>query len=132
VAASQNVANGVWWYYNGATRLGYNVVIEQQNRTADSVQMRVVWTNSLSKYHYYGYTQKFNATLGGVGAGEVTIANASLWNNSANHDRSQTAYSGWVTVPLNTTNKTTVYVGGRYWSAKTDQGWSGTVTVPAY
>ena len=132
VAASQSVANGAWWYYNGATRLGYNVVIEQQNRTADSVQMRVVWTNTLSKYHYYGYTQKFNATLGGVGAGEVTIANASLWNNSVNHDRSQTAYSGWVTVPLNTTNKTTVYVGGRYWSATTDQGWSGTVTVPAY
>ena len=132
VSTSQGVASGSWWYYNGATRLGYNVAVEYQNRTADNVQMRVVWTNTMGKYHYYGYTQSFNASLGGVGTGDITIAKASLWNSAVNYDRSQTAYSGWVTVPLNTTNQTTVSVSGGYWSAVTSGNWSGTVTVPAY
>lgn len=133
VSTSQNVSSGTWWYYDGAARLTYSAKIEYKNRTANSVQVRVVWSNTIAKYYYYGYTQYFNATIGGVGTGTVQIASSSLWSSSSNSARSTTAYSGWVTVPLSTTGKTTVSLNGSFWdSASGTKSWSGSFTVPAY
>lgn len=131
VATSQNVANGNWWYYSSSTQINYVTNIEYKNRTATSVQVRVVWTSTIS-YGRYGYAQYYNATIGGVGTGTVQICQNSTWNTSYSGYRSQTANSGWVTVPLSTTNQTTVSISGSWWDANRSGSWSGSFTVPAY
>lgn len=131
VATSQKVASGNWWYYSEYTQINYSTSIEYRNRTANSVQVRVVWAQTLS-YGRYGYTQYFNASIGGVATGTVTIAASSLWNSSYSGNRSTTAYSGWVTVPVNTTGKTTISLSGSWWDANRSGSWSGSFTVPAY
>ncbi len=132
VATTQSVASGTWWYCDGAARLTYAANIEYRNRTANSVQVRVAWKNTMAAGYYYGFQQKFNATIGGVSAGTVTIASASKWASSSTSARSTTAYTDWVTVPLNTTNQTTVSLSGQYWANEGKHNWSGSFTVPAY
>lgn len=132
VSTSQSVASGTWWYYDGAARISYATKIEYRNRTATSVQVRVVWTNKIAAYYRYGYTQAFNASIGGVSTGDYTIATSSLWNSTANSARSTSATTGWVTVPVNTTNQKTISISGYYWDALRTEYWSGSFTVPAY
>lgn len=132
VATSQKVASGTWWYYDSDTGITYVTKVEYQNRTASSVQIRVVWTNTITNGRY-GYTQTFKASSNGVSTGTVTICSASTWNTSASGSRSKTVYSGWITVPLNTTNQTSITISGTYDDAIRDAvSWSGTYKVPAY
>ena len=133
VSTSQSITSGTWWYYDGAARIKYSVGIEYRNRTANSVEVRVVWTNTIAKYYYYGFKQSFNAVIGGVGTGDIQICSSSEWNNAANSERTKTVYSGWVTVPVNTTNKTSIGIYGSCWDINGLSGnWSGSFTVPAF
>lgn len=132
VSTSQYIKSGVWWYYDGANRITYAARIEYRNRTANSVQIRVEWTNKIVKNYYYGYAQYFNASANGASTGTVTIASSSLWSSSSSSDRTNTVYSGWITVPVNTTAQTTVNISGSYWDQFGSNAWSGTFTVPAY
>lgn len=132
VSTTQQVASGTWWYYSSTTSITYVTKVQYQNRTANSVQIRVMWTNTLTNGRY-GYAQTFNATSNGVGTGNVTICSASTWNTGATGARSQTAYSGWITVPVNTTNKTSITISGKYDDPIRDAvSWSGVYTIPAY
>ena len=132
VATTQQVASGTWWYYSSTTGITYVTKVQYQNRTANSVQIRVMWTNTLTNGRY-GYAQTFNASSNGVGTGNVTICSASTWNTGATGARSETAYSGWITVPVNTTNKTSITISGKYDDPIRDAvSWSGVYTIPAY
>lgn len=139
VATSQYLWNG-WWWWSGTSDYGvcYDVHAEYQNRTADSVQIRLVWKQAINKAQY-GFTQQFYASFWHNGTqrantGDVTIATASLWpKNGSWHTGSTTAYSNWITVSLDTTNATTVVVNCDWWSSEDRGSWADKVlSIPAY
>lgn len=129
----QWIAGSSW---RGISYLNYNVYIEYRNRTANSVEVNVVWTNEISAYYYFGYSQSFNAQVGSAWSGDINFASASTFNSQASSSRTVTGYSGWMTVSLDTTNQTNITVYGWYWdsSPNCDGGhyWEGTLTIPAY
>ncbi len=122
----------------------YAIKVEYQNRTATSVQIRVSVTSTISAYGYNTYGQRFSATVGSVSTGAVTICSTGTWSSSSSSARSATGTSGWITVPLSTTNATTVsaslyyyqvnYNGtdmtANYGAGGTNVSW--TVNIPAY
>lgn len=134
VSTSQSVASGSWWKKSNYTYINYNIVLEYQNRTANSIQVRAVWTNTfVSSNGRYGYGQYFNAICGDSNTGSVTICNSSTWTSSYTGTRTQTAYSGWLTVPVNTTNQTSLPVSGSWWDQNGKSGtWTARITIPAY
>ena len=110
----------------------YSVNVEYRNRTANSVQLRFVWTNTIDAYYYYGFSQTFYASAKGIGTGDVLICSASEWTSSSNSARSKTAYSGWITVPVSSTAQQSITVAADYWDAYGKYSWSSSVTIPAY
>ena len=143
VATTQSLTSGTWWYYNGAARITYTAKAEYRNRTADSVQVRMVWTNNIVKNYYFGYKQNFYTSFWVDGknagnTGNVNIVTASQWAAESGSARTVTQNSGWVTIALNTTNATTVEVRSDWWSTgenvKDVKGsWKGKyLSIPAY
>lgn len=144
VATSQFLTSGTWWSANASgTGITFSVNAEYQNRTANSVQVRIVWTQTI-KNAAFGYNQYFYCSLWHNGTnmantGNVKIASTSTWpyysSNGPWHNGSVTAYSGWITVSLNTTNATTVGVACDWWTESNSQSgsWSGkNISIPAY
>jgi uncharacterized repeat protein (TIGR02543 family) len=144
VATSQSLTSGTWWKANSnGTGITYSVKAEYQNRTATSVQVRIVWTQTI-KNAAFGYNQYFYCSLWRNGTnvantGNVKIAATSTWpyygSSGPWHNESKTVYSSWITVPLNTTEATTVGVACDWWteSNSSSGSWSGkNVSIPAY
>ena len=85
----------------------YDATVEYQNRTASSVQLRVIWKTTIANgFNTYG--QYFRASSGSASTGDVQVAAFRTWASTVNYARSSTGTSGWITVPLGTTNATTV------------------------
>ena len=93
-----------------------------------------MWTNTFTASSgRYGYKQCFNGSANGVGTGDIEICPASEWSSAFTGTKNKTVTSGWITIPINTTNQTTVSVGGSWWDNNGRSGsWSGTITIPAY
>ena len=133
VSSYQYISSGTWWTKDGAPRLTYDNAIEFQNRTATSIEVRVVWANYLASNYYYGFKQCFNASINGVGTGDILIASASHWSSNANYAREVWVSSGWVTLPLNTTGQITLPVSGSWWdNAGRSGSCSGSFVIPAF
>lgn len=145
-ASSQFLTSGTWWKASGNSGITYSVDGEWRNRTANSVQVRVVWTQSI-KSAAYGYNQKFYCSFWNGGnnvgnTGSVTIATTSTWpyysSSGPWHTGSVTAYSDWVTVSLNTTEPTSVVVACDWWTDHSSQpsirgSWNDKpISIPAY
>lgn len=132
VATSQQVVSGNWnvWSTGGVT---YVAKAEYRNRTANSVQVRIVWSNTLTKNTYYGFAQYFTGKIGGTSTGEIQIASNATWNGSSSSARTATASSGWITVSLGATART-VSLSATYRDLDGVSGsWSGkSITVPTY
>lgn len=143
VATSQYLTNGTWWDSTGSTGITFSVNAEYQNRTANSVQVRIVWTQTITNAAY-GYNQYFYCSLWHNGTnmantGSVKIASTSTWpyysSSGPWHNGSVTAYSSWITISLNTTDATTVGVACDWWTESSSQSgsWSGVnISIPAY
>lgn len=134
VTTSQNVASGTWWSKSNYTYITYSATAEYQNRTANSVQVRIVWTNTFARSYggYYGYGQYFNANIGGVSTGDCTIASASTWSSSSTSTGVASVASGWVTVPVSAM-QTSVSMNASWWDQNSKSGsWSATIAIPAY
>ena len=133
VAATQSVTSGTWNSWTGQVKstITYKTSIEWRNRTASSVQMRVVWENTLDR-GYYGYAQAFYWAVGGVDVKTETIASNTEWKSQSSVARSVKKVTDWVTVPISTTNQTSVPINGTFWDAKVSKTWSGSFTIPAY
>ncbi len=127
-----------------APLLTYVATVEYQNRTINSVQLRVSWTTTIKSGSYTVYGQNFQATVGNVTTGKVQVAAFNTWKSSTNYDRSATGSSGWITVPLNTTSATSVSMVIYYWQTNSNgtdmfkyNGTSAvqttwTIAIPAY
>lgn len=98
----------------------YSAVIEYRNRTANSVEVRITWTATISSGWYTRYGQNFNFSVGNVNSGRVKVVNFDAWSSQSSKDRSNTKSSSWVTIPLNTTNATTVNLKVYYWQTNSN------------
>lgn len=128
-------------YMEGRTILLYNARVEYRNRTANSVQIRITWMATLTS----GYNQNalfFRASVGSASTGNVKIVSAGEWTDYAN-SRTATAQSDWITVPVNTTDATSIRLNVYHYQANasgTDLSGSGFksmtdywgVDIPAY
>lgn len=132
VSTSQFAASGTWWDAGHGNGITFSASIQHQNRTANSVQVRVVWTQSI-KSAYYGFNQWFYASCGGQNTGNVQIASTSTWPPSTSRTDSRTVYSGWMTVPV-TATQTSVYVACDWSTTGTSHSgsWSKTISIPTY
>lgn len=122
----------------------YSANVEYRNRTATSVQLQLSVTSTIRAGGYVVYGQCFDATANAVSTGRVTICGAGAWNSATSSARSATGTSGWITIPLNTTNATTVTMDMYYYQINyngTDKTASGdasgintswSVNIPAY
>ena len=121
----------------------YSATVQYQNRTANSVQLRVKWTGEIETAGWTTYGQNFTASVGSVSTGTVRVVDFREWN-TAGTARSSTGTSGWITVPLNTTNATSVKMSIYYFQTNSNDtdmtkyyGEDGlsttwTISIPAY
>ncbi len=133
VSTSQQAASGQWWWYNNSTGITFSVQAQYQNRTASSVQVRLVWNQTITKNSYYGYKQLFYASCGGQNTGNVTICENTTWASSSSSARTVTAYSGWMTVPVSATQTSVTIACDWLTYGTSDKGsWSKTISIPTY
>lgn len=135
VATTQDVTNGVWWS-NGNGGISYDVKLEYQNRTANSVQVRLVWTQSI-RNAYFGYEQAISASSEGASTGVVMVAqNTDFYNNGhVISSKSQTTYTPWMTVPVSAT-RTTATLSCSWWDGsaapRNEGSFNFTYRIPPY
>ncbi|MGN1154704.1 MAG: leucine-rich repeat protein, partial [Agathobacter sp.] len=133
VSTSQQMSSGaVNTWSSGKYGVTYVAYAEYQNRTANSVQVRIRWVNTITANTYFGYGQYFTGNIAGTSTGEVTICTNSTWASSSSSSRSATAYSGWITVSVPATQRT-VNLSASWRTVAGDSGsWSNTMTIPTY
>ncbi|MBE6755544.1 MAG: hypothetical protein E7555_03690 [Ruminococcaceae bacterium] len=138
VSTSQRVQSGGVWYYTGSNDvIYYDVDLQYQNRTANSVQVRMVWTNTIRANSRYSYYQAFNVSdINGVGVYDTDyqIVASGTWSGTSSSARSSTAYSKWYTIPVSS-NAATLKVGGVYWREGREgdpQHYTYNINIPAY
>ena len=121
----------------------YSAEVQFANRTATSVQMRIVWTQTIKKGSWDNYAQMFRATSGSVSTGNVTVVKQGSWGSAATSARSSTGTSGWITIPVGTTNATSAGLSVYWYQANyngTDMSYTGVenlsttwyIPIPAY
>lgn len=129
---------------SSSPKITYSANIEYRNRTADSVQIRVVWKSTIAKGSYTVYGQNFKFSVGSVNSGTVKVAGFNTWKNATSSDRTCTGESGWITVSLNTTSATSLDVKIYYWQTNSNNvdmnkydgtscvNTTWTINIPAY
>ena len=133
VSTSQNGPSGNWYVWDGKYGITYSTKLQYQNRTANSVQIKVVWTNTMLKNSYYGYAQYFTANIGGKSSGEKQIAASSLWTSYVSYDRTATADTGWITVTGLSATQQSVAISASYRDINGQSGsWSRNISIPTY
>jgi uncharacterized membrane protein HdeD (DUF308 family) len=124
-----------WWKYTSTQGIKYTVKVNIVSRTADSVTIEILWTNTIMKA-YYGYGQYFDMTIGDKSTGKQTIATSSKWNESSgtNHNESVTKKVTLTITGLSATTTSLSYKATP--SAQSDgahpSAFSGTITIPTY
>lgn len=94
--------------------LDYSAVLEYRNRTASTVEVRIVWTTTIHANSWTVYGQVLNAWTNAASS-NVQIAAAGTWKNQVSYARSATGSTNWMVVNLNTTNSTTAAIGFYYY-----------------
>lgn len=134
---AQDMSSGDWnvWGANNKYGVVYGAYTEFQNRTANSIEIRVVWQNTLkvdNAYAMYGYNQYFSASIGGHSTGNVLITSAGTWSGAQYSNQNVVAVSNWVTVPVSAM-QTSVAITANFWDDNgINKSWSNNVTIPAY
>lgn len=138
VSTSQNLSSGAWGVDGNTEFLTYSVKAEYKNRTSTSIQVRIVWTNTLIAYYYYQRGQVFNATIGGKSTGNVTIVPYNTWASSTSSNRSLSGTSAWITVPVSAT-QTSISISADAFRQHSDgslvninESFSKTFNIPTY
>lgn len=119
-------------------KITYNAIIRHRNRTANSIQIRVDWTLTLSNgVLYHGIHGK--ATAGGVTSNVVKIFGYNYSGNKGTYSKT----SDWFTVPVGSASTTSIDVAVRLWQVNvpeddlTSSSWPAfnatwTVNIPKY
>lgn len=139
--SNYDVKTGIFTSWGSSNQHGirYTIRIEYGTRTANSVQMRIAWTNTVftPTYLYFGYEQIFAANFNNNAAntgGNVVIAANTTFAGKTYDGASSTGYSNWMTVPVSATTTTATLEYSFYAYDQDGTHGSGTVTVnvPAY
>ena len=125
----QTIASGRWWTSSsGNTKLDYKVEAEWRNRTANSVEIRIIWTNTITNSYSqgkYGYKQEFEWW------GWHQIASASEFSSEGG-TRSASNSSGWHTYSC-TPDDISQNTGSEWRDNNGKSGsWDGTIYFPKY
>ena len=75
----------------------------------------MIWTASISAGSYDRYGQYFKFSVGSVSSGNVKVVSFDAWKNTSSSERSKTASSSWVTVPLSSADDTSIDLSVYYW-----------------
>ena len=131
VNTQQQIYSDTWWYKSSTTYVwGYGFV-EIGARRADSVDVRITWTNTLSD-GYYGYAQWFNAVVGGVAFGDWQIATTSSFGYPPNGTRTASVTTSWFSIPASATT-TSIFLYGSWWDQNNlSKTFEATFQIPAY
>ncbi len=126
---AKTVDRGVWYAEGDKDILRYEVKVQCQNRTENSVEIRFTWTNFIIAYQTYLYRQNFSVYIDGNYVGDYWIGpHRFLQPNITGSGTSP----NWITVPLSTTEQHEITFEGDFWDSNVKGRWSGTFTVPAY
>lgn len=96
-----------------------------RNRTANSVQIWLDWNEHMAAYgiNSYGqYCRMINHNDSNKWIADFCVVPCGEWGSAVNYQRSKNAGSGWITVPVNTTNQTSIPIEIYFYQ----QNYSGT------
>lgn len=125
---------------NSTCKITYGATVEWQNRTANSIQIRVTWTDTIAKGYYNAQAQKVYLGCNGTVVGPLTISAYYKWGSGYNYSvaRSSTVSSGWMTisVPATTNAVNVTYrhvqtnIPGTVLNTDLNSSWN--ITIPTY
>ena len=126
--------NQWWWKSTSTTGIKYTMKVSFSNRTEDSVTAKITWKNTITAGTYYGFYQKFKATVGGVTTGWITLAENSTWASSSSSSRSVTKTATITITDLEPTTTSLKYSVSTSAAGDADHpaAFSGTLKIPAY
>jgi len=138
IPVSFTTKSGNFWQDGGIT---YSVTIEYQNRTADSIQIRISCT--LTKQRETVHTPNghvFDGYCNGVRTPTTTILAYNEWNSNGPKGKSKTATSSWITVQNLSATQTSLDVAFTLWQVNSSGSITGnnavnttwTVAIPTY
>lgn len=104
--------SGNFW---GNGHIKYSAEIQYQNRTADSVQIRIVFTLTRNTSTYTQYRHTAYGSCGGVNISSVNVVPFNAWKSASSTDTKRTGTTSWATIPLTTTGQTTLSVKVECW-----------------
>ena len=129
------------FFSNG--HIKYSAEIQYQNRTATSVQLRVVFNLTRNTTAYTIMRISFFGSCSGVNIPTTTVVPFNAWKSASSTDIKRTGTSDWITIPLTTTDQTTLDVKVECWQynsggtkmtgsdyARLNTTWP--VSIPAY
>lgn len=99
--------------HNTSPNVDFEVEIQYQNRTANSVQIRVVWTSIMqANWNGFNHGFRFSTKTNNVSPSSHTwILKQGAWNANSSSQRRSTGTSDWVTVPVSAdTSSVSTYV----------------------
>lgn len=93
--------------------INYSAKVEYRNRTANSVQLRVVWDGSIvDSYTVYGQVVRISS---GSSSTYKDVVKFNGWGSKISGTRKASATTDWITVSLNTTNATSASLAIYYY-----------------
>ncbi len=128
-------------FSSSSPKITYSATMNYRNRTATSVQVQITTTVTMqSGWTGYTYGVAFDAACGSASTGQVQVAEL---NGLSDSGSSRTNSSGWITVPVNTTNATslsfTAHIFNTNWknqyvnvSGYGYETYTWTMNIPAY
>lgn len=138
-AVSNSAKTGT--FLSSSPKITYSTTMNYRNRTATSVEVQLVTTVSMQTgWTGFAHGVAYKATCGSASSGVVQVAG---YKDLTGSGSSKTASSGWITIPLNTTNATTIsfsvymYQSNYYNTDLTSYGYESsnytwTMNIPAY
>ena len=123
---------------NGTPAMTYNVKIEFRNRTSNSIQLRMTFSQTMKKNGWSQYKYYAKLTAGGSSK-QVLVVPFNTWKNTANKDRTLTQSTDWLTVSGISPTTQSVSVNVYQWQANANDTNMGSglnktfnVAIPTY
>lgn len=128
-------------FLSSSPKITYSATMNYRNRTATSVQVQLTTTVTMQTgWSGFAHGIAYKATCGSASSGVVQVAG---YKDLTASGSSRTESSGWITIPLNTTDATTIsfsvymYQSNYYNNDLTSYGYASnsvtwTMSIPAY
>lgn len=100
--------------------ISYAATVYGRYRDANSIQLKIVWTSVLPRDATNSYSQFFEAGFGSVFADKIQVVNYDRWSIPSKSERFREGSTSWITVPLSTTDATSVDLHLHFYFADAD------------